>query len=133
MADLNACAEWPLARDRDGYGVIKHGGHWFRAHRIIYQLLTGPIPEGMHVLHACDNRACVNPAHLWIGTHAENMADSAKKGRASMTNSKQAKLTAEAVREIRASNLPLRALADLYGVGKSTVHSAKRRETWKGA
>jgi len=125
------CVEWPLARDRYGYGVIKHGGHWIRAHRLIYEMYVGAIPQGMHILHRCDNRACVNPYHLWAGTHAENMADAAAKGRMAMTDKSQAKLGWDAVCEIRSSKEPLRALAKKFGVGKSTIHSARQGKTWR--
>ncbi len=66
-----------------GYGYLGKGS---RAHRVSYQLFKGVIPKGMHVLHSCDVRHCVNPDHLRIGTHAENMRDKMSKGRHRQVN-----------------------------------------------
>lgn len=126
------CVEWPGGREKDGYGVLKWNG-WHRAHRVIYEMFVGPIPKGMHVLHSCDNRACVNPRHLRVGTHAENMADRAQRGRTSRApRASSCKVTAEQVEEIRASTLPVKDLQARYGLGKSQIYDIKNFRSWKG-
>ena len=73
---------WTGTRFASGYGRITQNGKRARAHRVAFELFVGPIPSGMHVLHRCDNPPCVNPSHLFIGTHLDNMRDMEAKGRA---------------------------------------------------
>ena len=78
------CWEWTGGKSKTGYGVIQEGGRGSRAmsaHRVSYELHHGPIPVGMYVLHSCDNRGCVNPAHLRAGMQDENIQEAYDKGR----------------------------------------------------
>lgn len=76
---LDSCWEWRGARTEDGYG--RFGAHW-RAHVVSWELNHGrPVPPGMQVCHHCDNPSCVNPWHLFLGTHQDNIDDKMRKGR----------------------------------------------------
>ncbi len=79
----NGCIHWKGKTDRCGYGFLAKTKKtkYFTAHRLSYELLRGPIPEGMKVCHSCDNPACVNPSHLFLGSQRDNMIDMRRKGR----------------------------------------------------
>lgn len=75
------CWEWQGSRTYDGYGHVSVGGKLFLAHRVLYVVYKGEIPSGLVLLHSCDNRKCVSPHHLRVGTQAENLQDMHNKGR----------------------------------------------------
>jgi len=77
----NGCWEWPGRKYPNGYGRIWRGGRDVRTHRYAYLLAKGPIPEGLMILHSCDNRPCCNPDHLRAGTAKENREDAISRGR----------------------------------------------------
>lgn len=115
---VGACWEWQRGRHRQGYGQLTRGGRTRLAHRAVYELLCGPVPDGLKVLHRCDNPPCVNPVHLFVGTQADNMADMSRKRR-------RHKLTAEQVEQAkgqRRAGRPGKAVAADLGVSTTTLH-----------
>ena len=99
------CWNWTGPRDKKGYGLgIYNKGRQPRIHRQSYELNIGPIPQGLHVLHKCDNPSCVRPDHLFLGTNFDNIQDRNKKGRMNHAKGEQVshcKLTPQQVLEIR--------------------------------
>jgi hypothetical protein len=120
----SGCFIW--LRSSDGrYGRLQIDGKWGFAHRFSYECAHGPIPAGGNVLHRCDNPICVNPDHLFLGTHAGNLQDAANKGRVGGQ-----KLSAKEVLAIRADKRTGQAIADDYGVSETLVRLIRHRKRW---
>lgn len=156
------CWGWLGARTywRGGYGVLGRGGRsqgLVLAHRASWEIHRGPIPDGMCVLHKCDNPPCTNPAHLFLGSKRDNARDMVGKGRRpdvarrgrehhysgvpTGTRGKfpsgaahpRARLTAADVRVIRKSypTMSLRKLANCFGVHHATIFAIIHRKSWR--
>lgn len=114
------CWIWQGCKNSRGYGDIFFLGRTEKAHRAAYIAFKGDIPDGMFVCHSCDNPSCVNPAHLWLGTHSENMADMREKGRAK-TSPQRRKLTDDDILEIRSSTERGSELARKFNVSGALI------------
>lgn len=131
-ADKNTgCWNWTAGKFWNGYGQIQVDRMPRGAHRVSYEVHRGSIPEGMFVLHCCDNPGCVNPEHLFLGTHAANMADMVFKGRQprGLANG-QTKLTAADVIAIRSANGRHHEIADRFGISRATVTHIRSGRRW---
>jgi hypothetical protein len=135
------CLIWFGDKDPCGYGRIRHGGmKGYPAHRLMYELRHGPIPDGLEVRHKCDNPSCINIEHLEPGTHKENMGDMFERGRANRAKGEthgRAKLTQTQVDEIRRRYIPGKyghgssVLAREFGVNQSTILAIVQNRHWK--
>lgn len=129
----NGCWLWMACRNR-GYGVMSVNKKATTTHRYSWELHNGPIPDGLHVCHHCDNPRCVNPDHLFLGTHQDNMQDMINKGRMSKGETKgSSKLTEPQVHVIRMyldAGFPQKYFADGLGLCQQTISDIKLRRTW---
>lgn len=129
----NGCWIWLRSRGPTGYGCLRREGKTRIAHRFSFEYFIGPIAEGLCVLHSCDTPSCINPAHLFLGTQAENMADKTRKGRQLKGEQHPgARMTEEIVREIRAAvGCSSRELSEKYGISEEPIRRARLRLNWK--
>lgn len=134
VAKNGDCWEWRASKHRQGYGQFRMDGSTQLAHRASWMIFKGEIPAGMCVCHSCDNTACVNPDHLWLGSQRDNVRDMDKKGRRVISRAENvgtAKLTAEQVKEIRQSLERSVVLAARYGVSRSAIRRIQSLRYWK--
>jgi len=127
------CWEWQAHTHEKGYGQFKLDGQMRWAHRVARELCGGPIPDDYYVLHECDNPACVNPNHLYVGDQQDNMDDMVERGRSNEGEEHQnSKLTEDDVKEMldKADDETNTALADEYGVHRSTVSEIVNGKRW---
>lgn len=145
----SGCWEWTASTAGRGYGVIWFEGRQQYAHRVSHQIHKGPVPDSLQVLHECDNPKCVNPAHLFLGTQADNVADMIQKGRQNCVRPRYprplsvyargekiatAKLTTDQIRSIRdlySQGSTQADLATTFGVNQPQISRIVRRATWK--
>lgn len=119
-------------RNHYGYPACTRNGKYQNISRHFYARYKGEIPEGLVVRHTCDNRKCINPDHLILGTHDDNMKDRSERDRCAKGESNgSSKLTPEKVANIYISDLSPDKIAKTHGVSKSHVYRIKRGEYWK--
>jgi len=135
--EKTGCWEWIAGRSGCGYGAVIFPGE-NRAHRAAYKAWRGPIPKGMQVRHACDNKICINPDHLLVGSCADNVRDAQDRGlNPSGEKHGMAKLNAHAVSMIRKhyseGRFNQRELGEIFGVSQLNVSRIVRNKTWTDA
>lgn len=134
----SGCHEWQAYRNPKGYGQWKPNNlPSMTASRVAYMIAHGEIDDNLLCCHHCDNRACVNPDHLFLGTAKDNLQDMIRKGRAVLSTKGEhhgrAKLTEADVLEIRrlhASGVSQRALSKKYEMSKALIHAIVHRKYW---
>lgn|SRR6266850_556922 len=138
----NSCWLWQGFVEKSGYPRISIGlrhGRNLRANRVAWQLKYGKIPEGKLVLHSCDNKRCVRPSHLFLGTHQDNMDDMVKKGRSLKMDETFArrfpcKLSVEKAKEIRtlhSTGVQQKTLAEKFSVSRALVCAIVHNKVWQ--
>jgi hypothetical protein len=129
----DGCWDWSAATTKAGYGLFNAKRKTYYAHRVSYEMHCGEVPEGLHVLHECDNPRCSNPEHLFVGTPADNMRDRGQKGRAAAGERHgQSKLSADQVAKIRSTagvtNLEL---AHVYNMSPGQISLIRSGKRWR--
>ena len=133
----NGCWEICGTRHRQGYGVIKVGGHDKYAHRLAYETWVGPIPDGLVVRHKCDNPPCINPEHLELGTVQDNVNDREERGRRTPARGSQ-----QGSSKLKESDIPVirarlkrgdthKSIANDFGVSRTVIYCIKNNKTWR--
>ena len=133
---ISGCWLWGGGINAGGYGIFNAGNKCVLAHRFAWQAQRGEIPDGMAICHKCDVPSCVNVGHLWLGTNVDNNLDRDQKGRSrggSMQgeNHPQARITSEAVIDIRSKRLSRQEYAVKYGLAYKTIWEIDRHKKWK--
>lgn len=132
--DIGGCRLWICGADKDGYGRTCFAGKAWQAHRLMYTLAVGQIPDGMLVMHTCDTPACVNPGHLRVGSAADNSEDMVSKSRqsrgAAHGRSKITESDVIRIRELYAVGGPMAPIARALGIHHSTALRVAHRERW---
>lgn len=126
------CMIWMLGTVKGGYGKVSKNGKSKIAHRVIWEARNGPIPDGHILCHRCDVPSCVNPDHLFVGTHKDNSLDMVKKGRSAKGQKVcLSVLTEDLVRQIRAEVGTYADIAAKYNIHPGTARQVILRETWR--
>ena len=129
--------QWRASKNASGYGIIGVGDKVELAHRLSYKIHNGQIPDNMQVLHTCDDRGCVNPEHLYLGTNHDNIMDRVKRNRKGDVSGEKnglSKLNKKQILEIRErykNGENQHSIGKQYGVCKATIYYIVNELTWK--
>lgn len=127
----SGCWDWVACLEANGYGAFSIDSKANLAHRVSWILHKGDIPDNLYVLHRCDNRKCVNPAHLFLGTRSDNSLGMVSKNRQVKGEQiKQSKLNAEAILSIRKDPRKNEVIAKQYEVSSSLISRVKNERIW---
>ena len=132
------CWNWIGGKTGSGYGALQDKNKFILSHRLSWEIHNNKsIPSEMSICHRCDNPACVNPSHLFLGTHADNMADKIKKGRALGAHlgathpfAKLDEFKVKEIRQLMALKIRQRTIAKIYQISSSTICDIKFNRTW---
>jgi hypothetical protein len=136
---VSGCWEWQHSMSKWGYGMVRRNGRNMHSHRASYIAFNGPIPSGMVICHKCDNRKCVNPDHLFVGTQKENLADARMKGRMfdppqrrgeQNNKSKLSEADVAKIRSMVSCGIGKTAIGRMFGIHRETVRRAAEGRTW---
>lgn len=138
MADEDTCWMWLANTNPKGYGLIRDQGKYRVASVVSYELHVGPVPDGMHVCHECDNPGCINPYHLFLGTPSDNQLDCIRKGRKPPIHPNALAairhFTEDDVRTIRSQRkegVAIKDLASRFNVTRGTISCIVRRVSYQ--
>jgi hypothetical protein len=131
--DSSICWEWIGAKSKSGYGQLGVEGKPKLAHRISYEIYKGEIPNDLFVCHKCDNRKCVNPDHLFLGTRSDNMIDMYLKDRhvTKGESNGSSKLVESDILDIRKSDKSQKELMLIYNISKSQINKIINKKVWR--
>lgn len=127
------CVPWHNAPNKNGYGNLKIDGRQHIAHRWVYEQINGPVERHLQICHSCDNRICVRPGHLWLGTQQDNMHDAAVKGRTyggnpgatpgeKHPNAKVSDAEVRIIRSLRSQGVRQNIIAETFGISRAQVY-----------
>lgn len=135
MASRGDCWEWYGRIEKNGYGRITNRRNTQWVHRFMWERFYGPIPKGLDVCHKCDNRKCVNPSHLFLGTRQDNMTDACVKNRMQRGEDRFNSVLNETIvreaRQMHKNGMKITDIAKHFNIERTTIGNAIIRKSWR--